>query len=101
MNSVASILGEAIKGVQAALLAVAVVVILCQPARTPALHACLSVLLFTECAWIVYRTWRRGLLTRTAEQLSSDLQAKGRITSGPFEQVCIVAGMAAAVVFAL
>ena len=101
MNAVSRIVGEALKAIQVALLAIAVVAIVHPPSRTPALHACLVGLLFVECASTTWRGWRRGLLTKTAAQLHDEFKARGRITTGPLEQASILAGVAATFVFLL
>lgn len=100
MNAVSKFAVEALKVVQVALLAVGLLVLVLPQFRSVAMHSLLSTLLTIECAWVLYRVWRRGMLRMKPEETVGRILERGPVTTGWLERSSVLAGFAAVLVLA-
>ena len=100
MNAVSKFTVEALKVVQMALLAVALLLLVLPQARAVEMRSLLTALLTIECAWLMYRVWRRGMLSMTPEESVGRVMDRGPMTSGWLERSSLLAGFAAVLVLA-
>jgi sensor histidine kinase regulating citrate/malate metabolism len=100
MNAVSKFAVEALKLVQVALLAVGLCILVLPQVRNVAMHSLLTTLLTIECAWVMVRVWRRGMLRMTPEESVGRVMEKGPVTSGWLERISLLAGFVAVLVLA-